>query len=139
MSELGLGQHRLADENLRATKRSERCEATVKRGLYRVFRCALKRGHPTRHVAQFRAGAYRWSYEEVWGEGTDPFPPPEFEDAPCDKCGGTGVMRQTKPLASPDPGDDSDQAVTTFPVTCSKCGATVNHRGKCPGGCGYAY
>ena len=97
MSELGLGQHPLADESLRATKRSERCDARIQRGVYREYICALKKGHPTKHVAQFRAGAYRWSYEEVWGEGTNPFPPVVLEDAPCDKCGGTGVMQRVKP------------------------------------------
>ncbi len=96
MKELKLGQHRLADENLRATKRSERCDARVARGVLREYICVLKKGHPTKHVAQFQAGAYRHGYQEVWGDGTDPFPPVEYEYVPCDRCDGTGTMRRVK-------------------------------------------
>jgi hypothetical protein len=89
-------KQRLADENLRAAKRSERCEAKVRRGVYREFRCVLKKGHPTRHVAQFRAGAYQWQYQEVWGDGTDPFPELEYEPATCEACKGTGIVQRVK-------------------------------------------
>lgn len=37
------------------------------------------------------------------------------------------------------PDDDSEQAVTSFPIKCAHCGFVVEKNGPCPGGCGYSY
>jgi hypothetical protein len=87
---------KLADESLRAMKESLRCPETIRPRLHRYQRCVLIRGHATKHVAQYRAGAYRWEYIRIWGEGSDPFPPVEYEEAPCDRCKGTGIMQRVK-------------------------------------------
>ncbi len=122
------------------TRRLEEARALIREGVERWY-------GPT--VAGMNIDKWRsWftRLKTLLDEKSDPEERCGYTDYRGHVCGATRTehevsthLFQSPPVASPDPGDDSDQAVTGFPTTCPKCGATVTRHGKCPGECGYSY
>ena len=95
---------RLRDPALLATKASERCGATKQPGMMRTYRCHLKKGHTTAHYFRYQAGVYQMTYEYVEGNGPSPLLDEEYEEVPCEACGGTGTelrLKEEPPTGAP--------------------------------------